>query len=121
MNEDGFNVPIIADGGTNIMATLPKRLHWCSDGYERRMVHFLYRLPAKIINGKKLYRGSTSFESKGERKHIEGITLELEGGFTYSDRLKDIQQALQSSISYAGGNDLSAFSSVKWERILPFH
>jgi GMP reductase len=122
MIEDGYNIPIIADGGAKHYGDVAKALTFnatmlMSGGWFASCIDS----PAKIINGKKLYRGSTSFESKGERKHIEGITLELEEGFTYSDRLKDIQQALQSSISYAGGRDLNAFNSVRWERILPFH
>ena len=122
MIEDGYNIPIIADGGAKHYGDVAKALTLgstmvMSGGWFASCIDS----PATIINGKKLYRGSTSFESKGERKHIEGITLELEEGFTYSDRLKDIRQALQSSISYAGGKDLLAFNSVKWERILPFH
>ena len=31
------------------------------------------------------------------------------------DRLLEIEQALQSAISYAGGNNLSAFRNVEWE------
>ena len=77
--------------------------------------------PAKIIGGKKVYRGSTSYEVKGERRHVEGRTLELEEGLTYEQRLLEIKQALQSSISYAGGEDLTAFNFVEWERILPYH
>lgn len=116
--QTGLNVPIIADGGAKHYGDVAKALTLgatmiMSGGWFASCIDS----PAKIINGKKLYRGSTSYESKGEHKHIEGITLELEEGFTYSDRLTEIQQSLQSAISYSGGNDLSSFNFVKWARI----
>ena len=77
--------------------------------------------PAQIKDGKKIYRGSTSYELKGHNHRVEGRQLELDGGTTYIQRLTEIKEALQSSISYAGGSDLSAFDNVKWARILPFH
>jgi GMP reductase len=120
--ETGLKVPIIADGGAKHYGDVAKALTLgatmvMSGGWFASCIDS----PAKIINGKKLYRGSTSYESKGEHKHIEGISLELEEGFTYSDRLIEIQQSLQSAISYSGGTDLTAFNSVEWARILPFH
>jgi len=118
----GIDVPIIADGGATHFGDISKALTLgatmlmsgkffveCSDS------------PAKIQNGKKIYRGSTSLEFKGHNNHIEGHVLELFSGVTYEERMKEIQQSLQSSISYAGGKDLSAFNSVEWEMILPFH
>ena len=77
--------------------------------------------PAKIVEGKKLYRGSTSYESKGKHKHIEGRSVELDEGFLYSERIEELRESIQSSISYAGGDSLKAFDEVKWERILPYH
>ena len=71
--------------------------------------------PAEIINGKKLYYGSTSFEAKRHHDHIEGRSLSIESSRTYKETLHDIKQALQSSISYAGGKDLSAFKTTEYE------
>ena len=112
------NVPIIADGGAKHYGDVAKALTIgasmvMSGGWFASCIDS----PAKIVDGKKMYRGSTSFDSKGEHKHVEGRTLALEEGFTYRERLREIQQALQSSISYAGGTDLSCFSGVKWERL----
>ena len=116
------NIPIIADGGAKYYGDIAKALTFgatmvMSGGWFASCIDS----PAKIVAGKKVYRGSTSYEVKGERRHIEGRTLELEEGLTYQQRLTEIQQALQSSISYAGGKDLSSFKNVKWERILPYH
>ena len=118
-SEIGLDVPIIADGGAKHYGDIAKALTLgatmvMSGGWFASCIDS----PARIINGKKVYRGSTSYESKGEHKHIEGITLELEEGFTYSDRLNEIKQALQSSISYAGGDDLSSFNTVELEELI---
>ena len=114
--------PIIADGGAKYYGDIAKALTFgatmvMSGGWFASCIDS----PAKIVGGKKVYRGSTSYEVKGERRHIEGRTLELEEGLTYLQRMNEIQQALQSSISYAGGEDLTAFEDVDWERILPYH
>lgn len=118
----GCEIPIIADGGAKYYGDVAKALSFgatfvMAGGWFASCIDS----PARIVNGKKFYRGSTSYEAKGHRKHIEGRTLELEEGLTYTGRLEEIQQALQSSISYAGGEDLSAFEFVEWERILPYH
>ncbi len=114
-SELGLDVPIIADGGVKYNGDIAKSL---VAGSTMVVCGGLFAScidsPAKIINGKKLYRGSTSYEAKGERKHIEGVTLELDEGFTYAERLMEIQEDLSSSISYAGGKNLDAFNDVKW-------
>lgn len=114
----GLSVPIIADGGARHYGDVAKALTFgasmvMSGGWFASCIDS----PAKIIEGKKIYRGSTSYDVKGQHKHVEGRTLTLDEGFTYHERLIEIQQALQSSISYAGGKDLSCFNGVKWERI----
>jgi hypothetical protein len=75
--------------------------------------------PARIVDGKKFYRGSTSYEAKGKRRHIEGKTLELDEGFCYAERLNEIQESLRSSISLAGGSDLGVFQHVQWQQVFP--
>lgn len=68
------------------------------------------------INGIKYkeYYGSASEFNKGEKRHVEGkkILVPLKGSIV--DKYTEITQALQSSISYAGGKDLSAFLNVKY-------
>jgi GMP reductase len=115
-------IPIIADGGSKYYGDIAKALTFgatmvMSGGWFASCLDS----PAKIVDGKKIYRGSTSYEVKGERRHIEGRMLELEEGLTYQQRMEEIKQALSSAISYAGGKDLSCFKSVEWERILPYH
>jgi GMP reductase len=110
-----YDVPIIADGGAKHFGDVAKALTLGADMVmSGRWFAECIDSPAKIEHGKKIYRGSTSYEAKGHNNHVEGQTIEIERACTYKERLLEIQQALQSSISYAGGKDLSAFNSVRW-------
>lgn len=116
--QTGLDVPIIADGGAKHFGDVAKALtlgasllmsgKWFAECLDS---------PAKIKDGKKIYRGSTSYEAKGHNNHIEGHTIEIVEGCNYEERLKEISDALKSSISYAGGTDLNAFNSVEWHLI----
>jgi GMP reductase len=108
-------LPLIADGGIKHCGDITKALVL---GADMVMSGFLFAScidsPAKIVNGKKQYFGSTSFQAKGENTHIEGKLLEIDQGITYAEKLEEIRQGLSSAISYAGGNNLSAFNKVAW-------
>jgi GMP reductase len=113
-------VKLIADGGVKHYGDVAKALTFgasmvMSGGWFASCIDS----PARIIDGKKIYRGSTSFELKKKNNHIEGRTLVLDEETTYSERIEEISQALRSSISYAGGTDLSAFKDVEWARVFP--
>ena len=121
LKKSGQNIPLIADSGAKHYGDVAKAIVFgASMVMSGSWFASCIDSPAKIIDGKKLYRGSTSYEAKRERNHIEGRTLELKQGVTYADRMEEIKQALQSSISYAGGRDLSIFNVVEWERIFNF-
>ncbi|HOS16623.1 MAG TPA: IMP dehydrogenase [Bacteroidales bacterium] len=112
------DVPIIADGGAKHFGDVAKALVLGADMVmSGRWFAECIDSPARIVHGKKIYRGSTSYECKHNNDNIEGLTIELERGCTYMERIAEITQALQSSISYAGGTDLSAFNSVDWNFI----
>ena len=54
---------------------------------------------------KKIYFGSASSQNKHNNKHVEGRTVELDcDGITYAEKLINIEEHLQSAVSYAGGN-----------------
>jgi GMP reductase len=123
LSKTGYGgIPIIADGGAKHYGDVAKALVFgakmvMSGGWFASCIDS----PANIIEGRKVYRGSTSYEIKGHTRHVEGKQLELVEGTTFDQRLTEIRDAIQSSISYAGGRDLTAFKTVTWGRILPFH
>jgi GMP reductase len=108
--------PIIGDGGAKYYGDIAKSL---VAGATMVMSGGLFAScndsPAPNIDGKKHYFGNASATAKGQNIHVEGFDLHLEeAGLTLEERLNEIKQALQSSISYAGGKDLSCFSSVRY-------
>jgi IMP dehydrogenase/GMP reductase len=110
-----YNIPIIADGGVNEFGDIAKAL---VAGATMVMAGGIFAecidSPAEILNGHKIYRGSTSYDMKGKNHHIEGKTIDVPYSVKYSERFCEIKQALQSSISYAGGKDLSCFNLVEY-------
>jgi GMP reductase len=119
-NSDGYNIPIIADGGIKHFGDIAKAIALGADMVmSGRLFAECIDSPAKINHGQKVYRGSTSYEAKGKNNHIEGQTLMLEGSITYLNRLFEIKQALQSAISYAGGKNLASLRHVEWKLLRP--
>jgi GMP reductase len=108
-------IPIIADGGIKCNGDIAKALvagasmvmaggafACCSDS------------PAHSIEIEgvihKAYFGSASFENKKTNTHIEGILKNVPTcGMDLKSKLIEIKEDLQSSISYAGGKDLTCF------------
>ena len=67
-------------------------------------------------NGKKYkeYFGSASEFQKGEHKNVEGKKMYVEYKGPLKHTLIEMQQDLQSSISYAGGKELDAIRNVDY-------
>ena len=116
-------IPIIADGGVTCNGDIAKALH---AGASMVMAGGLFAScvdsPAAAIEidgvVHKAYFGSASFENKLTNKHIEGKLKNIaSNGMTYMHKLVEIQEDLQSSISYAGGIDLSALRGVDYYRV----
>jgi GMP reductase len=107
--------PIIADGSIKHIGDISKSLVAGSTiVMSGKLFASCIDSPAQIVNNQKQYRGSTSFAVKKHNKHIEGKTIELEADITIKERLIEIQEALQSAISYAGGHNLEAFKNVDY-------
>lgn len=120
-DEDNLNkVPIIADGGVLCNGDIAKAM---VAGADMVMAGGLFAScvdsPAAIveINGEfhKAYFGSASYENKKHRNHIEGKLNKIKNnGMTYEQKLKEIKQDLQSSISYAGGSNINILQKTKY-------
>ena len=111
--------PIIADGGARHYGDIAKAL---VAGATMVMSGGMFAAckdsPAPEIDGKKCYFGNASAKAKGKNIHVEGFDLQIENAnVSLEERLIEIKQALQSSISYAGGNDLSSLTKVNYVTI----
>lgn len=113
---NGDKIPIIADGGIRHSGDITKAL---VAGATMVMTGKIFARcsdsPAETIvtdTGKhKIYYGSASEENKGHNRNVEGIKKCLcVDSMTYIDKINEIKQDLQSSISYAGGDSLDVLS-----------
>ncbi|MCO4473804.1 inosine-monophosphate dehydrogenase [Streptococcus infantarius subsp. infantarius] len=111
--------PIIADGGIRTHGDIAKSIRF---GATMVMIGSLFaghlESPGKLVevDGKqyKEYYGSASEYQKGEHKNVEGKKILLPVKGHLKDTLVEMQEDLQSSISYAGGSDLHALTRVDY-------
>jgi len=111
--------PIIADGGIRDHGDIAKSVRF---GATMVMIGSLFaghiESPGKDveINGElfKEYFGSASEHQKGEHKNVEGKKMLLPSKGHIKDTFIEMEQDLQSAISYAGGTTLSAIKKVDY-------
>lgn len=111
--------PIIADGGIRHHGDIAKSVRF---GASMVMIGSLFagheESPGQTVevDGKlyKEYYGSASDFNKGEYKHVEGkrILEPIKGKL--ADTLREMQEDVQSSISYAGGKVLADLKKVNY-------
>jgi len=111
---DNTDLPIIADGGISQFGDAAKAI---SAGATMVMSGSMFarcidspaetEKPGRTPGTYKRWFGSASEENKGANKYVEGkCVLEETNYLTYEELLRKWKEALQSSISYAGGDDL---------------
>ncbi|WP_368504978.1 GMP reductase [Alkalihalophilus sp. As8PL] len=111
--------PVIADGGIRTHGDVAKSIRF---GASMVMIGSLFagheESPGITIekDGKlyKEYFGSASEFQKGEKKNVEGKKMIVEHKGSLKDTLVEMEQDLQSSISYAGGKTLEAIRHVDY-------
>jgi GMP reductase len=111
--------PVIADGGIRTHGDIAKSIRF---GATMVMIGSLFagheESPGVTIekDGKlyKEYFGSASEFQKGEKKNVEGKKLFVNYKGPLKDTLIEMEQDLQSSISYAGGTKLEAIRTVDY-------
>ncbi|MDK6804942.1 GMP reductase [Aerococcus sp. UMB7834] len=111
--------PIIADGGIRTNGDLAKSIRF---GASMVMVGSLLAAheesPGEQVEEDgvtyKEYFGSASQFQKGIYKNVEGKRILIESRGSLFSTLKEMEEDLQSSISYAGGRDLGALRTVDY-------
>ncbi len=115
--------PIIADGGIEHNGDIAKALVAGATmimaggifaGYDESPGEHLIQIEnGQEVHYKQFY-GSASEHNKGEKRNVEGrrILIPLRGPI--EDKIIELKQDLQSSISYAGGKNISAFYNIDW-------
>ncbi|MEY2347811.1 GMP reductase [Lentilactobacillus buchneri] len=111
--------PMIADGGIRYNGDIAKSVRF---GASMVMIGSLFagheETPGNLISidGKKYkqYWGSASERQKGAYRNVEGRQMLVPYRGHISDTLNEMQQDLQSSISYAGGRKLNYITKVDY-------
>lgn len=117
-------VPLILDGGVKFHKDMAIALTAAAKTVHTPMVMVgslfgaCIDSPAELIDGQKYYYGSSSRENDNNR-HIEGQLVKLPlNPRTILEELEIMKENLSSSISYAGGKDLTCFKEVDYKIIL---
>ena len=122
VNKMYIHVPIIADGGIRCNGDIAKAIVagasmvMCGSMFAR-----LSDSPSATFKDPhtgetlKEYYGSASFYTKGHNKNIEGKRELIDADpRTYLEKQQEIQEDLQSAISYAGGKQLEDLRKVEY-------
>ncbi|KAK2197340.1 bifunctional Aldolase-type TIM barrel/IMP dehydrogenase-GMP reductase [Babesia duncani] len=106
---------LIADGGLKYSGDIAKAIHfgadWVMSGY---LVADCKDHDGEQYNGQRTYYGNASFQNTRTKSRVEGRSVQVPiSEDTVMDRLREIQEDLESSVSYAGGTKLEHVKKVK--------
>lgn len=112
------STPVIADGGVTEHGDIAKAIACGATMVMAGSLFSGYNESASEIievdgHKKAIYFGSASEHNKGKHIHVEGKKLFLDYKGDMNNFLVELQEDLRSSISYAGGKDLSALLSCE--------
>lgn len=112
------STPVIADGGVTEHGDIAKAIACGATMVMAGSLFSGYNESASEIieidgHKKAIYFGSASEHNKGKHVHVEGKKLFLDYKGDMNNLLVELQEDLKSSISYAGGKDLSALLSCE--------
>ncbi|QHX36629.1 GMP reductase [Spiroplasma sp. BIUS-1] len=113
------NKPIIADGGLRVNGDIAKSLRF---GATMCMIGSLFAAHEEspganvTVDGVlfKEYYGSASEYNKGEKRYVEGKKELIKVRGKLMETYKEMQEDLQSSISYSGGTTLNDIKKVDY-------
>lgn len=117
--EHSLKTLLIADGSIKNNGDIAKAIHAGADlVMSGGMFSSCIDSPGETISVdgqvKKIYFGSASEHNKGTHHHVEGFLRHIEcNNMTYEQKLKEIEEDLQSAISYSGGKKLSDIRDVE--------
>lgn len=110
------NIEVMSDGGLTVdgsdvwIGDIAKALRFGASWLMSGVLFSKCIDSPSLIDG---YRGNASADIKGHRKHVEGTNVKVEtNGLTISEMMDLVEDSLRSSVSYAGGKDLSALRTV---------
>lgn len=112
--------PVIADGSIEHTGDIAKAIvAGATMVMAGGMFARLQGSPTTRVEDRVMYFGSASMSNKShaglQQKNIEGATVALDyEDLTYLQKLNEIEEDLQSAISYSGGNMLNDLRYVKW-------
>ena len=97
---------------------MAKSVVWRINGYDWLITAGHDENPGNVIriDGKqyKQYWGSASDTQKGAYRNVEGKQMLVPYRGSIKNKLTEMQEDLQSSISYAGGTDLESIRKVNY-------